>query len=64
MTRGTPKNAAEMRLRQQAIGAGLRQIFEDVVNEAVPEEFLDILRTADSASPTDGARSAREDGAE
>jgi len=37
----------EARLRQQAIGAQLRRMFEDVVNEPVPNEFLDILRQAD-----------------
>jgi hypothetical protein len=37
----------EARLRQQAIGAQLRQMFEDVVNEPVPPEFLEILRQAD-----------------
>jgi hypothetical protein len=37
----------EARLRQQAIGVKLRQIFEEVVNEPVPSEFLDILRRAD-----------------
>lgn len=38
----------EARLRQRAIGVKLRQIFDEVVNEPVPEEFLDILRRADS----------------
>ena len=38
----------EARLRQQAIGAQLRQMFEAVVNEPVPAEFLDILRQADN----------------
>ena len=38
----------EGRLRQQAIGARLRQIFDDVVNEPVPDEFLNILRGADA----------------
>lgn len=37
----------EARLRQQAIGAQLRQMFQNVVNEPVPVEFLDILRQAD-----------------
>ena len=37
----------EARLRQQAIGVGLRQMFDQVVNEPVPDEFLDILRSAD-----------------
>lgn len=37
----------EARLRQQAIGVRLRQIFDEVVNEDVPDEFLDILRRHD-----------------
>ena len=35
------------RLRQQAIGVKLRQMFDEVVNEAVPDEFLEILRKAE-----------------
>jgi hypothetical protein len=38
----------EARLRQQAIGVRLRQMFDEVVNEDVPDEFLAILRRADS----------------
>jgi len=38
----------EARLRQQAIGVRLRQMFDEVVNEAVPDEFLEILRRGDS----------------
>jgi len=41
----------EARLRQQAIGVKLRQMFDQVVNEPVPDEFLDILRRADSRAP-------------
>jgi hypothetical protein len=41
----------EARLRQQAIGAKLRQMFNDVVNEPVPDDFLDILRKADNRGP-------------
>jgi hypothetical protein len=37
----------EARLRQQAIGVRLRQMFDEVVNEEVPDEFLDILRRHD-----------------
>lgn len=37
----------ENRLRQRAIGVRLRQMFDEVVNEPVPDEFLDILRKAD-----------------
>ncbi len=40
-------NLEEARLRQQAIGVKLRQMFDDVVNEPVPDEFLDILRKHD-----------------
>jgi hypothetical protein len=40
----------EARLRQQAIGQKLRQMFDEVVNEPVPAEFLDILRRADEHS--------------
>lgn len=49
----TPPPAAgsdEARLRQQAIGVKLRQIFDEVVSEPVPDEFLDILRRADAKS--------------
>jgi hypothetical protein len=51
------KNSAaldEARLRQQAIGVRLRQMFDDVVNEPVPDEFLDILRKADQRSSENG----------
>lgn len=41
----------ETRLRQQAIGAQLRRMFEDVVNEPVPAEFLDLLKRADATDP-------------
>lgn len=44
----------EARLRQHAIGVRLRQMFDDVVNEPVPDEFLDILRRADRAPPEKG----------
>jgi len=37
----------EARLRQQAIGVKLRDLFNEVVNEPVPDEFLEILRRAD-----------------
>lgn len=43
----------EARLRQQAIGAKLRHMFDEVVNEPVPSEFLDILRRADQRSGGD-----------
>ena len=43
-----PLVAFEARLRQQAIGVKLRQMFDQVVNEPVPDEFLDILKRADA----------------
>jgi len=47
--RGT-EGLDEARLRQRAIGVKLRQMFDEVVNEPVPDEFLDILRRADRNS--------------
>jgi hypothetical protein len=45
-----PRRAVdEARLRQQAIGVKLRQMFDQVVNEPIPQEFLDILRRGDQA---------------
>ena len=44
----------EARLRQQAIGVRLRQMFDEVVNEPVPDEFLNILRKADADRPGEG----------
>jgi hypothetical protein len=37
----------EARLRQQALGSKLRQMFNEVVNEPVPEDFIEILRRGD-----------------
>lgn len=51
---GRPPTVEEARLRQQAIGYKLRQIFDDVVKEPVPDEFLDILKTADRSSGSGG----------
>ncbi|WP_405041445.1 NepR family anti-sigma factor [Phenylobacterium sp.] len=44
----------EARLRQQAIGVRLRQMFDEVVSEPVPDEFLEILRKADKTSSEKG----------
>lgn len=44
----------EARLRQQAIGVRLRQMFDEVVNEQVPDEFLEILRRADKRTTENG----------
>ncbi len=49
MKRRSIKSVAleEARLRQQAIGVKLRQMFDAVVNEPVPDEFIEILRRGD-----------------
>jgi len=44
----------EARLRQQAIGVKLRQMFDEIVNEPVPQDFLEILRRADDKSSLGG----------
>ena len=53
---GQPKGESleEARLRQQAIGVKLRHLFDEVVNEPVPDEFLEILRRADKRSSDGG----------
>ncbi|MBC6983183.1 NepR family anti-sigma factor [Caulobacter sp. 17J80-11] len=45
----------EARLRQQAIGVKLRQMFDEVVSEPEPDEFLEILRRADARDQESGA---------
>ena len=52
--RSAPAALDEARLRQQAIGVRLRQMFDEVVSEPVPEEFLAILRQADKKSAENG----------
>jgi anti-sigma factor NepR-like protein len=48
--RGRPAGLDEARLRQQVIGVKLRQMFDEVVNEPVPDEFLQILKRGDDRS--------------
>jgi Anti-sigma factor NepR len=48
-----PPSVDEARLRQQAIGVRLRQVFDEVVNEPVPDEFFEILRRADAGRTGD-----------
>ena len=44
----------EARLRQQAIGVKLRHMFDEIVNEPVPQDFLEILRRADDKGEAGG----------
>lgn len=39
-------SAAEARMRQRPLGAGLREVYADVVEEPVPEDFRVILKRA------------------
>ncbi|MEO8925618.1 MAG: NepR family anti-sigma factor [Caulobacteraceae bacterium] len=55
--RQAPKSSSaldEARLRQQAIGVKLRQMFDEVIAEPVPDEFMEILRRADARAPEKG----------
>ena len=45
----------EARLRQQALGGKLRHMFDEGVNEPVPDEFLEILKRADAKASDGGA---------
>lgn len=42
------KNLRSARVRQQAIGHELRRLYDSVVQEPVPEEFLKLLGKIDS----------------
>ena len=44
----------EAKLSQHAIGARLRQMFDEVVRDPVPDEFLEILRQADRREAGEG----------
>jgi anti-sigma factor RsiW len=46
-----PVDARVARRRQDAIGRRLRQMYEDVVKESVPEQFLSFLEEAEGRSP-------------
>ena len=42
-----------IRVRQRAIGRELRRVFDDVVKEPVPDEFLTILHKLDARDGDD-----------
>jgi hypothetical protein len=46
-TRKLSDDQGDARINQRAIGQGLRRLFDEVVNEDVPDEFLELLRRAD-----------------
>ena len=45
---------AAARARQRAIGRELRRIYDDVVQEPVPDDFIDLLRKIDQAAEKRG----------
>lgn len=59
-----PVDARVARRRQDAIGRRLRQMFDDVVNEGVPDEFLLLLDKADRNSSPNGDAQKKTDGTE
>ncbi len=44
------------RARQRAIGRELRRMYDDVVQEPVPDEFLDLLKKIDDADKGKGGK--------
>ncbi len=46
---GAASRASAAEERQRAIGAQLRQMYDEVVREPVPEEFLRLLEEAERA---------------
>jgi hypothetical protein len=42
------------RARQRAIGRELRRMYDDVVQEPIPEDFLDLLKKIDEAEQKKG----------
>lgn len=48
-----------VRARQRAIGRELRRIYDGVVNEPVPDEFLDLLRKIDDAEVAGGKQTEK-----
>jgi hypothetical protein len=54
-TAKSPADLGEARIDRVAIGERLRQLFDEVVNEPVPDDFLDLLRRADERQTSGGA---------
>lgn len=44
-----PRETEEMRSRQSGIGRRLRQMYDDVVNEPIPDDFSDLLSQIDKS---------------
>ena len=59
-----PVDARVARRRQDAIGRRLRQMYDDVVSEEVPEDFLSFLEEADGRAAESDLLKKKADGAE
>jgi hypothetical protein len=44
------EKARAIRARQRAIGRELRRMYDDVAQEAVPDDFMDLLQKIDQAA--------------
>ena len=51
------RNLRSARVRQQAIGHELRRLYDSVVQEPIPDEFLELLSKidADNEAPEDNS---------
>ena len=47
-----------IRARQRAIGRELRRMYDDVAQEAVPDDFMDLLRRIDDADEAKSGKKA------
>jgi len=45
---------ADIRARQRAIGRELRRMYDEIAREAIPEDFLDLLRQLDARDKNSG----------
>lgn len=50
--------ARSVRARQRALGREIRRMFDGVVKEAVPDDFLDLLKRIDESDEGKGGASA------
>jgi hypothetical protein len=50
------EKARAVRARQRAIGRELRRMYDDVAQEAVPDDFMDLLRQIDEAEEKGGKK--------
>ena len=52
--RGKGTGDSGLRARQKVIGAGLKRLFDDVVDESVPDDFMALHSKFDDGEPGPG----------